>query len=170
MINFKKGPALSLHQVNYLGKAKTNEGIVAGMVVTINGSGQVVKPTIADSAVDKDLLLGFAINNQASGDVIESGVIGVYALDGSSVIETDQTEHAINATNYPIGTRLSVVTATGAVCTVANNYTGQIIGQVEGIRTIPGTLQTLSDNNGNPYKVQLPTTVLAVKLSSGAAN
>jgi hypothetical protein len=170
MINFKKGPALSLHQVNYLGKAKTSEGIVAGMVVTINGSGEVVKPTIADSAADKDLLLGFAINNQTSGDVIESGVIGVYALDGASVIETDQTEHAINATNYPTGTRLSVVTGTGAVCTVANNYPGQIVGQVEGIRTIPGTIQTLTDNNGNPYKVQLPTTVLAVKLSSGASN
>jgi hypothetical protein len=170
MINFKKGPALSLHQVNYLGKAKTSEGIVAGMVVTINGSGEVVKPTIAGTAVDKDLLLGFAINNQTSGDVIESGVIGVYALDGSSVIETDQTEFAINATNYPTGTRLSVVTGTGAVCTIANNYAGQVIGQVEGIRTIPGTIQTLNDNNGNPYKVQLPTTMLAIKLSSGATN
>lgn len=170
MINFKKGPALSLHQVNYLGKAKNNEGIVAGMVVAINNSGEVVKPTIADSAADKDLLLGFAINSQSSGDVIESGVIGVYALDGASVIETDQTEHEVTSTNYPIGTRLSVVTGTGAVCTVANNYAGQVIGQVEGIRTIPGTVQTLSDNNGNPYKVQLTTTVLAVKLSSGAAN
>ena len=165
MINFKKGPALSLHQVNYIGKAKNNEGIVAGMVVAINSSGQVVKPTIADSAVDKDLLLGFAINNQSAGDVIESGVIGVYALDGASVIETDQTEHECTATNYPVGTRLSVITGTGKVCTVANNYTGQIIGQVEGIRTIPGTTQTLSDNNGNPYKVQQSTTVLGIKLA-----
>jgi hypothetical protein len=171
MINFKKGPALSLHQVNYIGKAKNNEGVVAGMVVTINGDGQVVKPTIADSAADKDLLLGFAINNQSAGDVIESGVIGVYALDGASVIETDQTEPAvITPTDFPVGARLSVVTGTGKVCKVANTYAGQIIGQVEGIRSIPGTVQTLTDNNGNPYKVQLSTTVLAVKLSSGAAN
>ena len=161
MINFKKGPALSLHQVNYIGAAKANEGVVAGMVVTINGSGEVVKPTINDDARDKEILLGFAINNQSAGDVIESGKIGVYALDGASVIETDQTENAVTAVNYPVGTLLSVKTGTGQVCTVANNYTGKIIGQVEGVRTIPGKTQEI-----NGVKVQGTTAVLGVKLFS----
>lgn len=165
MINFKKGPALSLHQTNYIGTAKLNEGVVAGMVVSINAAGQVVKPDTHDDARDKEILMGFAINNQNAGDVIESGKIGVYALDGSSVIETDQTEHAINSTNYPIGTLLSVMDGTGIVCTVANNYAGKIIGQVEGIRTIPGAVETLTDNSGNPVKVQKSVAVLGIKLA-----
>jgi len=135
MINFKKGPALSLHQVNYIGAAKTGEAVVAGMVVQINGSGEVVKATITDSANDKDVLLGFAINNQTAGDVIESGKIGVYALDGASVVETDQAVSTINASNYPIG---ALLTATGGlVDVVGNSFAGKIIGQVEGIRVIP---------------------------------
>jgi hypothetical protein len=135
MINFKKGPALSLHQVNYIGAAKTGEAVVAGMVVQINGSGEVVKATITDTANDKDVLLGFAINNQTAGDVIESGKIGVYALDGASVVETDQAVSTINASNYPIG---ALLTATGGlVDVVGNSFAGKIIGQVEGIRVIP---------------------------------
>lgn len=182
MINFKKGPALSLHQVNYLGKAKANEGIVAGMVVTIDANGEAVKPTIVDwdgsgSANDKDMLLGFAINNQSSGDVIESGIIGVYALDGSSVVETDQTEHTINTTNYPTGTLLGIKTGTGQVCTVTNTFAGPIIGQVEGIRSIPGkenqyTNVTLTDpvtggTRTRSFSYQPATVaVLAIKLKS----
>jgi hypothetical protein len=135
MINFKKGPALSLHQVNYIGSAKTNEGVVAGMVVQLNGSGEVVKAGITNSADDKDGIFGFAINNQTAGDVIESGKIGVYALDGASVVETDQADTTINATNYPVGTLLSATA--GKVVAVANTFAGKIIGQVEGIRVIP---------------------------------
>jgi len=165
MINFKKGPALSLHQVNYIGKAvAVGEGqtpIVAGMVVQINSSGQVIKADVADNATDKEKLFGFAINNQDAGDVIESGAIGVYALDGASVIETDQTEHDITATNYPVGTLLSAMDGNGKVCSVANNYTGKIIGQVEGVRTIPGVSAVV-----NGVKVQGSVNVLGVKLFS----
>jgi hypothetical protein len=151
MINFKKGPALSLHQVNYIGSAKAGENVVAGMVVAINGSNQVVKATITDNANDKDGIYGFAINNQAAGDVIESGKIGVYALDGASVVETDQTTADIDATNYPLG---SFVSATaGKVAPVANGFAGKVIGHVEGIRSIP---------RGSEPSV----TVLAVKLFS----
>jgi len=153
MINFKKGPALSLHQVNYLGKAKSGEGIVAGMVVSINTSGEVVKPDTADDATDKALLLGFAINTQDSGDVIESGVIGVYALDGASVIETDQTAANITASNYPIGSLVAAADGTGKIKSVVTGYAGKVIGQVEGIRTIP---------RGSASAV----TVLAIKLLS----
>jgi hypothetical protein len=135
MINFKKGPALSLHQVNYIGKAKTNEAVVAGMVVQIDGSGDVVKASITNNTDDKDGIFGFAINNQTSGDVIESGKIGVYALDGATVVETDQTSVTINATNYPTGAYLSATA--GKVVKVDNTFAGKVIGQVEGIRVIP---------------------------------
>jgi len=165
MINFKKGPALSLHQTNYIGKAKLNEGVVAGMVVSINATGEVVKPDTAGTAADKEILMGFAINNQSAGDVIESGKIGVYALDGSSVVETDQVKLSITSTNYPIGSLLSVEDNTGLVVGVASNYAGKVIGQVEGIRTIPGAVETLTDTNGNPVKVQRTVTVLGIKLA-----
>lgn len=135
MINFKKGPALSLHQVNYIGAAKTGEAVVAGMVVQINGSGQVVKASITDTANDKDVILGFAINNQTAGDVIESGKIGVYALDGASVVETDQAVETISANTYPIGTLLTATA--GKVDKVGTSFSGKLIGQVEGVRVIP---------------------------------
>lgn len=137
MINFKKGPALSLHQVNYIGAAKANEGVVAGMVVQINGSGQVVKATIENNATGLDGIFGFAINNQTAGDVIESGKIGVYALDGASVVETDQTTPAVvaNDTHFTVGALLSA--DAGKIVKVDNDFAGKIIGQVEGVRIIP---------------------------------
>lgn len=161
MINFKKGPALSLHQVNYIGKAKTGQGVIAGMVVEINESGEVVKATSAGDATDKAKLYGFAINTQDSGDVIESGAIGVYALDGASVIETDQTAASITTTNYPIGDLVAVEDGTGKIKKVATGASDRAIGQVEGIRTLPGVTQTI-----NGIKVQGSTTVVAIKLFS----
>lgn len=131
MINFKKGPALSLHQVNYIGAVRTNEGVVAGMVVEIDPTTkQVVKSTIGSGETTG--LYGFAINNQESGDVKESGKIGVYALDGASVVETDQVLETINETNFPIGALVSA--ASGLV---TKEVVGKAIGQVEGIRVIP---------------------------------
>ena len=136
MINFKKGPALSLHQVNYIGAAKTNEGVVAGMIVQINGDGDVVKANIGETEDSKAGIYGFAINSQTSGDVIESGKIGVYALDGASVVETDQTgSTTINETNFPVGALLAATA--GQVVKVDSDWVGKVIGQVEGIRVIP---------------------------------
>lgn len=159
MINFKKGPALSLHQVNYIGKAKASEGVVAGMVVQLNSSGEVVKASVTNDPADKALILGFAINNQDSGDVIESNAIGIYALDGASVIETDQVSGDINTTNFPVGSLLSATA--GQVVKVTTGFAGKVIGQVEGIRTIPGVVETISG-----VKVQGSKTVLGVKLLS----
>jgi hypothetical protein len=158
MINFKKGPALSLHQVNYIGKAKAGEAVEAGMVVRLNGDGEVVKGSTASTS--KTDLLGFAINDQTDGDVIESGKIGVFALDGASVIETDKAAAAINSTNYPVGTQLTAVASTGNVA-VANGTTDRVIGQVEGIREIPGVVQVI-----NGVKVQGVATLLGIKLAS----
>ena len=159
MINFKKGPALSLNQVNYLGDAVSGQGIVAGMVVQVNGSGQIVKPTIAGDATDKALLLGFAINNQTDGDVTESGTIGVYALDGASVVETDQYSGAISG--FTPGVLVAAQTGTGKIVAVASNYAGKVIGQVEAVRTLPGVTQVI-----NGYSVQGSITVVGVKLAS----
>lgn len=159
MINFKKGPALSLNQVNYLGTAVTGQAIVAGMVVQVNGTGQAVKPTIADGAADKALLLGFAINNQADGDVTESGTIGVYALDGASVVETDQYSGSISG--FTPGTLVAAQTGTGKIVAVATSYSGKVIGQVEAVRSLPGVTQVI-----NGVSVQGSITVVGVKLAS----
>lgn len=162
MINFKKGPALSLHQVNYIGSAKTGEGVKAGMIVRINEDGQVVRGT--DDDTEKGYLYGFAINSQDAGDVIESGKIGVYALDGASVIETDQF---IDQT-YDVGALVTVHEAeapsedAGKITLVTNPATQRVIGQVEaGVHVIPGVTQTI-----NGYKVQGSVSVVSVKLFS----
>lgn len=163
MINFKKGPALSLHQVNYIGAAKADEGVVAGMVVRLE-DGEVVKGASASPA-PKDALYGFAINSQDAGDVIESGKIGVYALDGASVIETDQ--YVGESTSYIVG---ALVTAADAAANdgedagkikLSVDAADKIIGQVEGTRSIPGVTQLV-----NGYKVQGVVKVVGIKLFS----
>jgi len=165
MINFKKGPALSLNQVNYTGPVATSpvQNIVAGMVVQINSSGAVIKPTIADAAADKALLLGFAINNQLDGDVVEAGALGVYALDGASVVETDQYVAGTIASFVP-GALVGVETLTGKikVVTPANAAAGyRVIGQVEAVRALLGVTQVI-----NGVSVQGSITVVGVKLAS----
>jgi hypothetical protein len=175
MINFKKGPALSLHQVNYVGKPDLSDntpstGIVAGMVVRVNTNGTIGTGSTGTLATDKATLFGFAINNQLSGDVIEAGVIGVYALDGASVIETDQ--YADDYAEYTIGTPVSTNTA-GQIITVAHDYAGKIIGWVEGTRDLPGkasstvplTNQVTGSPTGRSFTYQSPAKVVSVKLA-----
>lgn len=165
MINFKSGPALSLHQVNYIGKAVEGENVEAGNVVRLVDNGGVVEVRLGASAspAPSNVLYGFAINNQTDGDVIESGKIGVYALDGASILETDKTAAAITSTNYPLGAALTVDTD-GNVATAGNG--DKVIGWVEGIRSLPGKVLTATDNNGKTVKIQGSVTFLGVKLAS----
>lgn len=142
MINVKKGTAHSLQQSDFIGEAKANEAVVAGMLVLEDANGDIVKAGATASATPTDAVnvakYGFAINTQADGDVIESGKIGAYALDGNSVIETDQVAETINASNFPVGEPIIPdVTATGLVRSYAAN--GKVIGYADGIRTIRGT-------------------------------
>lgn len=98
MVNARKGTAHSLAQTDFVGTLKANEGVVAGMLVYKNTSGEIVKVPKLDNAtrgsatnkVGIAAIAGFAITNQSEGDAIESGKIGVYALGNGSVIETDQ--------------------------------------------------------------------------------
>lgn len=176
MINFKKGPALSLHQVNYVGAPDSGNStdIVSGMVVRVTADGTVAIGSTGTLANDKNSLFGFAINNQSAGDVIESGVIGVYALDGSSVIETDYAAATITTGNYPIGHALGVNTSGQVVSVDPATYAGKIIGWVEGIRVLPGkvnttvslTNQVTQEATGRSFTYQSNVTMLGVKLAS----
>jgi hypothetical protein len=167
MINFKKGPALSLHQVNYVGKPASGEGIVAGMVVYFDTATSTWKKGASASTAPINAQYGFAINSQDAGDVIEAGAIGVYALDGMSVIETDQVTGDIN--DYAIGAPVSVANTTGKVklVTVTNNAaasTDKIIGYVEGSRELPGrAVETTID--GRKFTYPSNTKVLGIKLA-----
>ena len=146
MINIKKGTAHSLQQSDLVGKAKAAEAVVAGMLVHIDSSGDIIKGVTSQGVADT---LGFAINNQTDGDVIESGKIGYLLLDGNSVIETDQANATINASNFPVGTRLAGDTTTGLVKAWASG--DRVIGYVEGIRSLPveaSLTQNYKDRNG----------------------
>lgn len=98
MVNVRKGTAHSLAQTDFVGNAKTGEAVEAGMLVQKDTSGDIVKVAKLDNAtrasatnkVAKSAIIGFAITNQAEGDAIESGKIGVYALGTGSVIETNK--------------------------------------------------------------------------------
>ena len=90
MINVRKGTGHSLLQTDIVGSAKTSEAVVAGMLVQKEAStGDVTKLTTCINGTAYGQI-GFAVNTQTDGDVIESGKIGLYLLDGHTVVETDQ--------------------------------------------------------------------------------
>lgn len=161
MINFKKGPALSLRQTNFVAKAVAGQNVEAGHVVRLNDNAGVVEVLkgAAASPATSAAIYGFAINDQTSGDVIESGKLGVYALDGASVVETDKVEGSISSASYPIGTALTVHT-NGNVKAAGEG--DKVIGWVEGIRSLPGKVVTLESGQ----KIQGSVTFLGIKLNS----
>jgi hypothetical protein len=182
MINFKKGPALSLHQVNYVAAPDTGvTGIEAGHVVRIKNNGLLAKglPTNTLEAGDSSAIYGFAINNQTAGDVIESGKIGVYALDGATVIETDKFTSSAGGTrgdssagfvpgkyvSADTNGNLFVVAEPQTVVNSGEAGTGgqKIIGQVVELpRTIPNKATAV---NGNGFQYQTSVEVVCIKLA-----
>ena len=142
MINVKKGPAHSLGQSDVRGPF-TDTSIVAGMVCHINSTGVVTKGIPASGATG---VVGFAINDAADGDAIESGKIALYTLDGASVIETDQVKGDVTAANFAIGRPVFATDTAGTaadiglvLCTANNATNVQYVastplGWVEGIR------------------------------------
>jgi len=168
MINFKKGTGHSLQQSDIVGKVKSGEAVVAGMLCHINSSGEIIKGVTSQGVADT---LGFAVNGQTDGDVTESGKIGLVLLDGNSVIETDQTDATINATNYPVGTRLGGDTTTGKVKAWASG--DRVIGYVEGIRELPSTESVTQsykniagDTKSTTLTVQKNIKLLGIKLAT----
>jgi hypothetical protein len=133
MLNVRKGNAHSLSQTDFTGTLKANEGVVAGMLVRKNSDGDIVKVTTLTTAAESGLV-GFAVNSQADGDAIESGKIGAYALDGGSVIETDQVTTSLSGlTAADIGKAVVADGSTaGSVKVVAHGSvsTSRVIGTV----------------------------------------
>lgn len=161
MINVRKGTHHSLLQTDFTGNAKTGEGVVAGMLVYKDTSGDIVKVPKLDNAtrgsatnkINSTAVIGFAITNQAEGDAIASGKISVYALDGGSVIETDQ--YTGTFTIADIGKPVvqdSSSGANGKVTVVAMNTTEKILG-------------TVYDAPRVVYVGQTPYTLLPIKLA-----
>lgn len=167
MINIKKGTALSLKQSDKLATAIA--GVTAGMVVSLD----VSNPStifIGVTGQGADNLVGFAINNSTDGDVISVGKIGIYVLDGNSVIETDQVTGTINATNFPVGNRVAADGTTGAVKLWASG--DRVLGYVDSIRSLPSTksvTQNYTDVTGatvsTTQTIQNTTALLGIKLA-----
>jgi len=153
MINVQKGTAHTLQQTDLVGNAKTSEAVVAGMICSIGADGYVIKGGATAA------LFGFAINNQTDGDSIESGKIGLYMLDGDSVIETDQAAAAITTTNYPIGTPIYPQTGNTGKVLASDSTINHLVGYVYGVRSVP-TAQTVGGVN-----IQGSTALLAIKLA-----
>lgn len=181
MINVKKGNAMSLKQSDIRGKAPAAGGITAGMVCYLSTAGAIVKGPTPNGSTG---VLGFAINDSTDGDVLESGKIALYTLDGSSILETDQSLDTINSTNYPLGAPVYAEATTGKVTKTAASNCGPI-GWVEGIRNlqsdgnasstqdyvsiydssgaVTGTQATVSNN---VQKVQKNIPVVSIKLAA----
>lgn len=154
MINFKKGHALSLHQTNYV--APVDIAVDAGMVVRIDSvTGKVALTTNGNA----NAIWGFAINSSASGDVIESGKLGVYALDGSTVLETN---HYVTTDTFTPG--VSVYSnGAGKLTTTAGSE--RVIGQVvEGVHTLENK-GTAATTIGGVANFQTSVNVISIKLA-----
>ena len=177
MINFKKGPALSLHQTNYVA-AVGPEAITAGMVVRIsradglayrgisNGAG--VALTTGISSASTAGIWGIAINSSTSGDVIESGKIGIYALDGATVLETDQYSGTPLVGQYVGSNELGKLVVVDASTALSDTDTDgaveipKIIGQViETVHTLENKA-TAAFGTGN---FQTSVNVITIKLA-----
>ena len=155
MINFKKGPALSLHQVNYVAPVPSGTVVEAGMVVRIDSSTGNVALTKAGNA---NATWGFAINSSTSGDVIEAGKLGVYALDGATVLETDQY---LTSDTFTPG--VSVYSNGDGKLTVTAG-SERVIGQVvENVHTLENK-KTSTGANGI-YNFQTSVNVISIKLA-----
>lgn len=154
MINLKKGPAHSLGQTDRVGLYVSGQNVVAGQVVRLayNAGKPSVYVGVSSTNALTDLL-GFAANNYNDGDVLASGKIGVYLLDGSSVVETDQVDAGITITTVALGTPVSADTTGNVVASTGSN---RIIGYVEGYRVLPNGPYT----NGNQN-----ITLLGIKLA-----
>ena len=161
-INVRKGNAHSLAQTDFVGTLVTSEGVEAGHLVYKNATGGIEKLEKLDNAtrgsatnlVADTVLLGFAVTTQAEGDAIESGKIGVYALDGGSVIETDKFTGTVVAADIgkPV-VQDSNSGSDGNVCVVASGTTERIIGYV-------------FDIPRNIFVGQTAVSVLPIKLKS----
>lgn len=155
MINIKKGPGLSLAQVDKVAKPAAGVTIEAGQVVKLHATDGTVGLPSGETDTG---LLGFAITDTTDGDAIESGKIGVLLLDGSSVIETDRTGvTAITSANFNVGANLTC-TAAGNVAVATGSQ--RVIGKVEGIRNLP-SVETVSG-----VKVQSTRAFLGIKLAA----
>jgi hypothetical protein len=158
MINVRKGTAHSLAQTDFVGDLKASEGVVAGMLVQKEQTtGDITKITTYINATETYGLVGFALTNQSEGDAIESGKIGAYALDGGSVIETDQYTGTV--TSADIGKAVVADGSTAGkvkVVTWADANTSRIVG-------------TVYDTPRSIYVGQTAYTVLPIKLGTGGA-
>lgn len=162
MINARKGNAHSLAQTDVVGSLKTGEAVVAGQLVQLNTSGEVVKVPKLDNAtrgsatnkISTTALIGFAVRSQDDGDAIASGKLTFYALDGGSVIETDQFTGTFTAADIgkPV-VQDGNSGADGKVTVVAAGTTERIIGTVYGA---PRSI----------YVGQTPVSVLPIKLNA----
>jgi len=95
-----------------------------------------------------------------SGDVIEAGKLGIYALDGMTVLETDQY---VTSDTFTIG--LPVYSnGTGKLSTTNPGSAERVVGQVvEGVHTLENK-KTSTGANGI-YNFQTSVNVIAIKLA-----
>jgi hypothetical protein len=157
MINIKKGTGHSLAQSDFLGTVTVDPitravtpTIVAGQIVSKTGSSDAIVSGI-DNLTDQ---VGFAITDTSEGDAKESKKVGAYALDGNTVVETDQVVESVDYTNFPHGAPVyAVVGNTNRGKVTADDGSGDnlLIGTTDSIRTV--------------YVGQTPYTVLGIKLA-----
>jgi hypothetical protein len=175
MISFLKGQAYTLAQTDFRGGVATSGTIFAGSAVRLDPTtsnillGSSTTTPVASSNQD---LLGFSLNNDTDGDVLESGKIAAIGLDGNTVIETDQVsggQSAITAANFPVGSKVTV-NSSGVL--VAAGSTDLVVGRVYGVRAFPGVATTATSSSGSivgggtSVAIQGPIQVLQVKLGS----
>lgn len=171
-LNVRKGSAHSLAQtdttasvtVNALTRVVTPTAFAGQLVYKDTTGALAVVPKlnnatrasatnkIGDSASASQV--GFAVNNTDEGDVKECAKMGIYLLDGGSVIETSYYTGTVTAADIGKPVIQDASTGTdGNVCVVAHGTTEKILGWVY-------------DAPRSIYVGQTPVSVLPIKLNA----
>jgi len=167
-INVRKGNAHSLAQTDFTGSLKASEGVIAGHLVYKNSNGEIELVNKLDNAtrasagnkIGNSALIGFAVTTQDEGDAIESGKIGVYALDGGSVIETSFVSGITGLTASDVGKPVVQDTSAGSDGYVSVSTDSAITTSAERI------IGTVYDIPRIIYVGQTAVTMLPIKLKS----
>lgn len=144
MIIAKKGSAHSLRQSDKVAPVAAGVTVTAGQIVSFTSTGTITL------GADSDKLAGFAINNSTDTDAIGAGktdpatgvvapLVGVYLLDGNSVIETDQVVETITLANVGAPIYASQLVP-GKLTLTAPGTKPLQVGRIEGIRSVPNTV------------------------------
>ncbi len=154
-INVKRGFAGNEPQsITHSATPKLNEGIVSGMLISLDTNGQWVKSSTSDT---KNTVAFFAFADQTDTDVISSGTLLGLSTDGVFELQTA----FFDSDTYAVGDPVVKSTTAGNVAKGASFLSAvEVVGRVsKGAKedVVKINTEALPDGGGHVYMLNLVT-------------